>query len=165
MAITRPAAIRAALIVWTCAVAAFSAQAQGRFAVSADGQQVTDSTSGLVWRRCAEGMKWNGSICAGKPLKYTFAGAKAAAGAAAADGKAWRVPSKEELLSLVDGKGKKKPKIDVRAFPNTPSLSFWATRAGSDDNLNAWLINFANGRLFGNIGQAKFPLRLVRTGP
>jgi len=76
MAITRPAAIRAALIVWTCAVAAFSAQAQGRFAVSADGQQVTDSTSGLVWRRCAEGMKWNGSICAGKPLKYTFAGGR-----------------------------------------------------------------------------------------
>src|ERR1019366_9698286 len=109
--------------------------------------------------------KWTDTISPAKPPNYPSAGAKAAAGAAAADGKAWRVPSKEELLSLVDGKGKKKPKIDVRAFPNTPSLSFWATRAGSDDNLNAWLINFANGRLFGNIGQAKFPLRLVRTGP
>ncbi len=164
MAITLPAAIRAALIVCTCAVAAFAAQAQGRFVVSADGQQVTDSTGGLVWRRCVEGMKWNGSICAGKPLKYNFAGAKAAAAAAAADGKAWRVPTKEELLSLVDAKVKKKPKIDLAAFPNTPSLQFWATRAGGDDNLNAWLINFANGRLLGNIGQAKFRLRLVRTG-
>ncbi|MGZ5892000.1 MAG: Lcl C-terminal domain-containing protein [Caldimonas sp.] len=165
MAITLPAAIRATVLVWICAVAAFSVQAQGRFTVSADGQLVTDSTSGLVWRRCAEGMKWNGSICAGKPLKYSFAGAKAAASAAAADGKGWRVPTKEELLSLVDLKAKKKPKIDLTTFPNTPSLSFWATRAGSDDNLNAWLINFANGKLFGNIGQAKFPLRLVRTGP
>jgi hypothetical protein len=163
MAILRPAVIRASLLAWLCAVAACPVQAQGRFAVSADGQQVTDSTSGLVWRRCAEGMKWNDSVCAGKPLKYKFTDAKAAARAAAAGGKAWRVPTREELLSLVDAKAKKKPKIDVRAFPNTPSLSFWATRAGSDDNLNAWLINFANGRLAGNIGQAKFPLRLVRT--
>jgi hypothetical protein len=163
MAILRPAVIRASLLAWICAVAAGSVQAQGRFAVSADGQQVTDSTSGLIWRRCAEGMNWNGSACAGKPLKYKFTGAKAAARAAAAEGKAWRVPTREELLSLVDAKARKKPKIDVRAFPNTPSLSFWATRAGSDDDLNAWLINFANGRLFGNTGQAKFPLRLVRT--
>jgi hypothetical protein len=157
--------MRATLLVGICAFAAFSAQAQGRFTVSADGQQVTDSSSGLVWRRCAEGMSWNGSTCAGKPLRYKFAGAKAAAGAAAAGGKAWRLPTRDELRSLVDAKAKKKPRIDATAFPNTPPLSFWATRDGSDDNLNAWLINFSNGRLYGNVGQAKFPLRLVRAGP
>jgi hypothetical protein len=165
MAIMRSAAIRSWLVGGSCALAAFSVQAQGRFTVSADGQQVTDSTSGLVWRRCAEGMKWNGSICAGKPLRVKFTDAKAAARAPAADGKAWRLPSREELRSLVDAKAKKKPKIDVAAFPNTPPLSFWAVREGSDDNLNAWLISFANGKLYGNVGQAKFPLRLVRSGP
>jgi len=165
MAIMRPAAVRAALIVWVCAVAPFSVSAQGRFAVSADGQQVTDASNGLIWRRCAEGMKWSGGRCAGKPLKYSFTAAKATAGAASGDGKSWRVPTREELRSLVNARAKKKPKIDVEAFPNTPSQSFWAMRAGSDDNLNAWLINFGNGKLYGNTGQAKFPLRLVRTGP
>lgn len=158
MAFTRAAAIRATLILAACTAAAFAAQAQTRFAVSADGRQVTESSSGLVWRRCAEGMTWSGSACTGKPLKVTFAGAKAAAG------KGWRVPTKEELLSLVDAQAKKKPRIDATAFPNTPSTPFWATRAGSDDDLNAWLVNFANGRVRGNIGQAKFPVRLVRAG-
>ena len=162
MAITCPAAIRATLVVGIFAVAAFSAQAQGRFTVSADGQQVTDTGSGLVWRRCVEGMQWNGKACAGKPLRYKFAGAKAAAEASTGAGKGWRLPTREELRSLVDLKIKKKPKIDATAFPNTPSLPSWATREGSNDNLNAWLVNFANGRVQGNIGQAKFPLRLVR---
>ena len=35
-------------------------------------------------------------------------------------------------------------------------------RPGSDDDLNAWLVNFANGKVSGNTGQRKFPLRLVR---
>jgi hypothetical protein len=165
MAMTCPAALRASLFVGVCAVAAFSAQAQGRFAVSADGQQVTDSSSGLVWRRCAEGMAWNGKACAGKPLRVKLAGAKAAARTAAGDGKAWRLPTRDELRALVDVESKKKPRIDATAFPNTPSLSFWATRDGTDDNLNAWLINFSNGRTYANLGQAKFPIRLVRTGP
>jgi hypothetical protein len=165
MATTCPLAIRAPLLVWACAFAAFSVQAQARFAVSADGQQVTDSKNGLVWRRCAEGMQWNGSICSGKPLKVKFAGAKSAAGSAG-DGKTWRIPSKDELLTLIDVKAKKKPKIvDATAFPNTPSLPFWATREGTDDNLNAWLVNFANGKVQGNVGQSKFPLRLVRAAP
>lgn len=169
MAMTCPAAIRATLFVGMCAVAALPAQAQaqahGRFAVSADGQQVTDSSNGLVWRRCAEGMTWNGRLCAGKPLRVKLAGAKAAARAAAADGKAWRLPTRDELRTLVDAKAKKKPRIDATAFPNTPALSFWATREGTDDNLNAWLINFSNGRTYANLGQAKFPIRLVRAGP
>ncbi len=107
-------------------------------------------------------MTWSGSACTGKPLKVTFAGAKAAARAA---GSGWRVPTKDELRALVDMSAKKKPRIDGTAFPNTPAMSFWAMRSGADDDLNAWLINFSNGKLYGNVGQAKFPLRLVRTGP
>ena len=30
---------------------------------------------------------------------------------------------------------------------------------------NAWLVSFANGRVYGNVGEARFPLRLVRSAP
>jgi len=142
------------------ALAAATSQAQGRFTTSADGQEVTDTTTKLTWRRCAEGLAWNGKTCEGKLLKVKFAGAKAAVSGV---DKGWRIPSREELVGLVD-MTKKKPRIDPMAFPATPALPFWATKAGSDDNLNAWLVSFANGKVKANLGEAKFPLRLVRGG-
>ena len=141
------------------ALAAASSQAQGRFTTSADGQEVTDTTAKLTWRRCAEGLKWDGKTCKGKLAKFSYAGAKAAAASA----KGWRIPSKEELVGLVD-MAKKKPRIDPLAFPATPAAPFWATKQGSTDDLNAWLVSFANGKVRGNLGEAKFPLRLVRAG-
>jgi hypothetical protein len=144
------------------ALAAFAGHAQGRFAISADGQEVTDSTTRLTWRRCAEGMRWDGKACAGKLAKYMYGPAKrAAASGAKGDGKAWRIPTRDELVTLVD-MARKKPRIDPQAFPQTPSAPFWASRPGSDDDLNAWLVNFGNGKVHANLGQAKFPLRLVR---
>jgi hypothetical protein len=142
------------------ALAAASSQAQGRFTTSADGQEVTDTSAKLTWRRCAEGLTWDGKTCKGKLAKFKYGDAKAAAKSV---GKGWRIPSREELVGLVD-MTKKKPRIDPLAFPATPSAPFWATKAGSDDNLNAWLVSFANGKVRANLGEAKFPLRLVRAG-
>ena len=142
-----------------CAFAT-AAQADDRYTVSADGQEVRDTTTQLTWRRCAEGQRFDGKACAGKPARFSYAGAKKAAGAAASG---WRIPTREELVGLVDRKVRK-PKIDAKAFPKTPSLSFWASRQGSDDDLGAWLVSFANGKVTGNVGQAEFPLRLVKSG-
>jgi hypothetical protein len=145
------------------ALAAGASHGQGRFTVSADGQEVSDTATRLTWRRCAEGMRWDGKACSGKMVKYSYAGAKEwAARSAKDDGKAWRIPAREELAALVDMAQKKKPRIDAQAFPQTPSAPFWASRAGSNDNLNAWLVSFSSGKVRANLGQAKFPLRLVR---
>jgi hypothetical protein len=145
------------------AIAASASQGADRFVVSAGGTEVRDSTTKLVWRRCAEGL--SGPTCTGKLARFKFAAAKAdAERAAKSDGKAWRVPTKDELVSLLDKTVKKKPLINVQAFPKTPSELFWATRAGTDDDLNAWLVSFATGRVSGNTGQKAFPLRLVRDG-
>ena len=147
------------------ALSAGAPHAAGRFAVSADGQEVTDSTSRLTWRRCAEGMRWDGKACSGKLVKYSYATAKQKASAMAqAGGKSWRIPTRDELVALVDMGRKKKPRIDTEAFPQTPSAPFWASKPGTDDNLNAWLVNFGNGKVRGNVGQSKFALRLVRAG-
>jgi len=149
------------LIAVLALAAAVPAAAQGRYSVSADGNEVTDNTTHLAWRRCAEGLKWNGRTCDGKLMKFFYHEAKTRASASGG----WRLPTREELESIVV-KGKKKPMIDTAAFPNTPSQQFWAVREDADhtDNLNAWLVNFANGRVYGNVGQKRFPLRLVRDG-
>ncbi len=162
MTASRSPASRAFIALLLASSAVASVHAEGRFKVSADGQEVTDSSSQLTWRRCAEGLTYDGSKCSGKLARYDYRGAKRVAASAGAKG--WHVPSREELLTLVDKNAKKKPKIDPVAFPNTPSTAFWAARAGSDDDLNAWLVNFANGRVMGNLGEKKFPLRLVRSG-
>ena len=147
------------------ALVASASQAQDRFTISSNGQDVTDTTSKLVWRRCAEGLRWDGKTCAGKVKTFKYPEAKEAAAAAAkGDAKAWRIPTRDELVALVDKTAKKKPRIDVKAFHETPAKPFWAIRPGTDDDLNAWLVNFANGKVSGNTGQRRFPLRLVRTG-
>jgi hypothetical protein len=154
---------RIALLLLLGSAAACS-QAQGRFTVSADGQEVTDTSTQLTWRRCAEGMEWKGDACSGKLLKFSYAGAKKrAASVSKTDAKAWRVPTRAELTGLIDKKALKKPKIDRTAFPTTPTTPFWASRPGTNDDLNAWLVSFSSGKVTGNVGQAKFALRLVRS--
>jgi hypothetical protein len=139
------------------------APASARFVVSADGQDVLDTSTQLTWRRCAEGAQWNGSACKGKPIKFTLAGARKYVGelSAKSPNAAWRIPTKDELLGIVVI-GKKAPMIDQASFPNTPSAGFGALRPGFDDNLNGWVVRFRNGHVLGYNGEAKFLLRLVR---
>jgi len=143
------------------AQAASAPQAASRFTISADGNEVTDTTTKLTWRRCAEGQKFDGKTCAGKPTKLKFGAAKEAATAA---GGGWRVPTRDEITALL-AKGKLKKgdaRFDAQAFPGTPKVLFWATRPGFDDNLNAWLVNFQSGKVDGNSGAGKYALRLVK---
>jgi hypothetical protein len=135
--------------------AALPAQAQSRFTVSADGQNVTDSSTKLVWKRCVEGMNWDGKTCAGKPAKLKLDAARAAG----KDG--WRLPNKDELAGLMDAKGKKKV-FDKAAFPGAPARLYWATRPESTDNLNQWLVDMGNGKAFGNTSARGNYVRLVK---
>lgn len=145
------------------------APAPGRFTVMADGQEVLDTKTNLVWRRCVEGMKWDGKICGGKPVKYKLSEAKGvAAGATKASGKTWRIPNRDDLTGIIVAPVKKriielprKALVDPAAFPNTPATVFWALRPGYEDNLNAWTVNFGNGHVYGSPG-GKYLLRLVR---
>ena len=134
----------------------------GRFTPSTDGQEVLDTKTNLLWRRCVEGMKWDGKTCTGKPTALTLTVAKKHVGAVSkADNKAWRIPNRDELVGLIV-KPQKKPLIDAAAFPNTPSTVYWALRPGYTDNLNAWMIDFGNGHVYGSSG-SKHNLRLVRS--
>ena len=135
-----------------------SAHAQGRFVISTDGQEVTDTQTKLTWQRCAFGQKWDGKTCTGKATKVTLADAKSKAAELPSG---WRVPTRDELKGLVD-KSAKNPAIDKAAFPGTPSALFWAIKLEATDNLGAWMVDFRNGKVFGNTYKAKYLVRFVR---
>lgn len=100
--------------------------APGRFV--ADGDKVTDTSTGLVWRRCAEGRTWTGTTCTGHATRVNWQSALGLASAANYDGAAWRLPNATELFSLVDD-SRFSPAIDMNAFPGVSDMSstgFWS---------------------------------------
>jgi hypothetical protein len=147
------------------------ASAFAGYTFSADGTEVTDSSTGLVWRRCLEGMSWNGTTCAGTastgPLRNQFGRATAEADAS---GKSWRLPNVKELYSLINlTPGPLEPLIDPVAFPgglaggkywtSTPSIGNASTIVGIR---YTWYVNFGDGHVESGDRQSFFPVRLVQ---
>lgn len=153
--------ISVARVIFSVALAFASlsaAHAEGRFVISANGQEVTDTQTKLVWQRCSVGQSWDGKTCLGTATMVTITNAKEIG---AAMTPAWRVPTKEELTGIVD-LSQKKPAIDKITFPGTPSTIFWSTRPEANDNLAAWLVDFKTGKVLGHTHKAKYAVRLVR---
>jgi hypothetical protein len=135
-----------------------------RFVPSADGAEVTDTLTGLVWRRCVEGMVWNGGACTGTVRRAYWARAMADARAAGAP---WRMPNAKELSSLVDS-ARPKPKIDAFAFPSTPGESHWTSTPTAFDGYYVWAVQFRDGRLSNQAYPNRFytrAYRLVKDAP
>jgi hypothetical protein len=58
----------------------------------------------------------------------------------------WRLPSREELRSLVDYTIKPpQPMIDSRYFPHAAEQFYWSATADADDANSAWGVGFAFG--------------------
>jgi hypothetical protein len=141
-----------------------------QFTFSADGNgEVIDNGTGLVWRRCAEGMNAYGNQCAGTAYNFTFETALAyAAYEAATAGVAWRLPNLSELLSIADAE-RAMPAIDSLIFPNTPAGKFWTSslfvRESHGGGLNpssAMFVDFSKGGyLYTHRSEANY-VRLVR---
>jgi Protein of unknown function (DUF1566) len=146
-----------------CTVAAASpaALAAGPYTVSADGKEVTDAGTGLVWRRCAEGMTASARGCAGKALEFDHATALQHAHAQAmASGTAWRVPTPAELRGIADEK-RFKLAIDTQAFPGTPPEHFWTSERTSAEYATA--VHFYNGFHYDRYHKTAHHVRLVRS--
>ena len=131
------------------------AHADNRFTVSANGQEVVDTKSGLTWRRCSEGQTWSGSTCTGSAGFFTFAQALTRAQTQTG----WRLPNLKELGALAD-KGRNDPAIDTTAFPGTPSEWFWTSTPLEGSPGYAWGVDFYSGNT--NIRSDGLRLRLVR---
>jgi hypothetical protein len=73
----------------------------------------------------------------------------------------WRVPSAGELLTLVDER-RTNPTIDVTAFPNTPSQSFWTSSLFADSPAMAWHVYFEYGNSLYGLLKGLYRVRCVR---
>ncbi len=56
----------------------------------------------------------------------------------------WRLPSKKELLRIVNY-GSSDPAIDAAAFPNTLSANYWSATVYALDSWDAWVVSFTHG--------------------
>jgi hypothetical protein len=116
---------------------------------------VTDQVTGLVWQR--------------QPLPGThgWADARAACACLALAGHDdWRLPTRMELVSLVDYT-RSEPAIDVAAFPDTAPVWFWTSSLLADDSLApgatfAWFVYFENGYSNFHETDAAYRVRCVR---
>jgi hypothetical protein len=134
------------------------AQAQSRYAYSADGAEVTDAQTGLIWRRCTAGQTWSNGACAGGLT--VFRHEEALAHAMTQTG--WRLPNVKELASLVETSSVR-PAINSVAFPGTPSTAYWSSTPDVQQPSSAWSIEFGMGAV-APLGRSTFGVlaRLVR---
>jgi hypothetical protein len=154
------------------------------FIVHADGT-VTDTHTGLMWKRCAEGQ--SGFDCDGDASGYTWNDAmpRFRRGVSFAGYNDWRLPTREELRGLVwcsngtpkeeawdshcDGKNDRngsyeRPTIVTAAFPNTPSSDFWSASPFASVPNVAWGVHFNGGYDFWYFRSSAEHVRLVRAG-
>lgn len=157
----------------------------GRYQDNGDGT-VTDMQTNLQWMRCALGQIWQGGTCTSEAASYQWQAALNVAKAVNSRGgyagyQDWRVPSIEELRSLVycssgapeiwNNTGNScqgdysSPTIDSTAFPNTPASSFWSASPYASNAVYAWYVNFYGGGFDGWDGRSDaYHVRLVRAG-
>lgn len=89
------------------------------YLISTDSSELTDKKTGLIWRRCVEGMVFSGGTCSGEALELSYEDVlQRAKSEASRSGKAWRVPEAHELVGLVDRS--RSPMINPTAFPAQP---------------------------------------------
>jgi len=128
-----------------------------RFVLLRDGTLV-DRHNGLRWQRCAVGQHWNGTGCSGEAAMLTRAGA------AHHSGNGWRLPTLQELGSIVELRCRQ-PAIDLTLFPNAPAGNFWSATPFAnlgDDGPRYWQVQFIYGESnLGGLSELAF-VRLMK---
>jgi len=132
------------------------------YKVNGDGT-VTDKATGLMWKQCSEGL--SGRSCDnGKAEVLTWDGAMQRAKRLSFAGyNDWRLPSKDELLSLVH-KACGSPTINSQVFPNTKQDDYWSVTPSVGHRNGAMYVGFDYGDDGGRFKDNSKYVRLVRGG-
>ena len=125
---------------------------------------VIDLSKNIEWLRCSVGQQWTGETCHGETLLMNHEViAQAIEIANKQLGPAWRLPSLDELYSLVCKKCSKGKKFDPKIFPNTDPRAYWTGEKNSMSKGSYWTVNFFTGHKFGRFyPEQEMAVRLVR---
>jgi hypothetical protein len=174
----KPVPIPTSALVKPASVAVDNWQTIDRYQVK-DGL-VKDTVTGLMWMRCSLGQIWNGSTCQGEVKKYKWDEAMKQNNSSYAGFNDWRVPTIQELKSLVycssgktiEAKSERasicdgefvKPTILQVAFPKTPEALTWSSSPYNDRS--SWAVSFsAGGEWYFVTSPPISSVRLVRGG-
>jgi hypothetical protein len=150
------------LFLLLIACLSMSVQGETRFEISNDGQEVLDTQTQLVWKRCPEGMTWEIDHCQGEATYWMWHEALAlAVQATKSTGKLWRVPNVKELYSIID-LTQPEMAINLQAFPATPNGQFWSSSHYAQDTFFAWVVHFWYGSAYFSYLEDLSAVRLVR---
>lgn len=106
---------------------------------------VTHTPTQLMWQRCTVGQSWNGTICTGNTTAMTWAEAIATTSNFAGKND-WRIPSQQELLSLVDYTPQRvMQKMNTDIFPTAWGSVVWSATPYVGSSLIAWEVYFGSG--------------------
>lgn len=131
----------------------------GQFIDHGDGT-VTDGRTGLMWKRASESAEWSGGIT--ETFSFSHASAMRSDFSGYSD---WRLPSIEELCSLLDNR--LKPMLDDSVFAVQQGCYFWSSTLNrnpqSQFNGYAWVKKYAiSSPCFGDVKTDAEHVRLVR---
>ena len=111
---------------------------------------VKDVTTGVTWLRCSVGQVWDPSVetCTGEIVKLNHEEIAIALTQAKEQlGGDWRLPSQEELMSLVCDNCPP-PKINSKYFPNLSSEAYWTGDKNWMNPRTYWTVNFMTGHTY-----------------
>ena len=122
------------------------------------GGEVYDKKTDLTWARCSVGQHWKEGIgCAGIVKTMTWDEAQRQGGGV------WRVPTKDELLTLV-ATACKNPSINEDVFPDMDLEKPWYWTSTTDGASVAWDVYFPDGTVYNHYRTDTLAVRLVRGG-
>jgi hypothetical protein len=122
---------------------------------------VIDRHTGLAWRRCEEGRKWDGDMCAGVANSYTNEEAMVHAGGMQAG---WRLPNVKELESLVD-RNAHSPAVNATAFPGAMPVDLWSSSPQVTNSSQVMVLDSDTGWGTSESRVDLYGVRLVSTSP
>jgi len=132
---------------------------------------ITDTKTGLMWKKCVEGV--SGNMCtAGTPDTFNWQQALEQpgdinSGAGFAGHYDWRLPNIKELSSIVERQCFD-PAINLNRFPNTQASLVWSASLHRSWGNKAWDVNFNNGTSMASANTSvrteEKQVRLVRGG-
>jgi len=137
---------------------------QNSFTDNGDGT-IIDNRTGLIWSKCSLGQTYDSATdeCQGLAGVYPWKTALEAAAASNYAGYSdWRLPNRNELLSIVKH-SEYSPSIDENYFPGTLSDFYWTSTTDEGSNLSyAWTVFFYNGFSIHRLKTDGEPARIVR---